>query len=80
MMNEQIKQIALQVGGSHYPSVGGKNLEKFAELIIAECVKIITPDGSDYEQMIHPDIIRQECIVEIMDHFGMNEEFGISDE
>ncbi len=36
-MNEKIKELALQAGGSHYPDVGGKTLEKFAELIIREC-------------------------------------------
>jgi len=39
-MNEQIKQLALAAGGSHYPDVGGRILEKFAELLIQECVKI----------------------------------------
>lgn len=37
-MNEKIKDIALQVGGSHYPDVGGELLEKFARKIIDECV------------------------------------------
>ena len=36
-MNNVIKQLALQAGGSHYPDVGGKTLEKFAELIVREC-------------------------------------------
>ena len=39
-MNERIKELALQAGGSHYPDVGGKTLEKFAELIIKECIRI----------------------------------------
>ena len=37
-MNEKIKELALQAGGSHYPDVGGKTLEKFAELLIQECM------------------------------------------
>ena len=37
-MNEKIKQIALQVGGSHYPDVGGELLEQFAFKIINECI------------------------------------------
>lgn len=52
-------------------------LERFAKLIIAESVRVITPDGSDNEQLIHPDVIRQECIVEIKDHFGVNDEYHI---
>ena len=39
-MNERIKEIALQAGGSHYSAVGGKLLEKFAELIVKECAGI----------------------------------------
>jgi len=39
-MNEKIKELALQAGGSHYPEVNSKQLEKFAELIIRECAKI----------------------------------------
>ena len=39
-MNEQIKQLALAAGGSHYPDVGGRTLEKFAELLIQECAQI----------------------------------------
>ena len=38
-MNEKIKELALQAGGSHYPDVGGKTLEKFAELIVQECLE-----------------------------------------
>jgi len=37
-MNEKIKELALQAGGSHYPDVNTKQLEKFAELLVLECV------------------------------------------
>ena len=39
-MNERIKQLALAAGGSHYPDVGGRTLEKFAELLIRECAQV----------------------------------------
>lgn len=39
-MNNKIKEIALQVGGSHYPEVNSQLLEKFAFSIIEECAKI----------------------------------------
>ena len=39
-MNERIKELALQAGGSHYPDVGGKTLEKFSELLLKECLTI----------------------------------------
>ena len=41
-MNEKIKELALQAGGSHYPDVGGKTLEKFSELLIQECISVVT--------------------------------------
>lgn len=37
-MNEKIKTVALQTGGSHYPDVGGELLEQFARNIIDECI------------------------------------------
>lgn len=40
-MNEKIKEIALQVGGSHYPDVGGDMLEQFAILLIKECIEAV---------------------------------------
>ncbi|CAB4129887.1 hypothetical protein UFOVP116_163 [uncultured Caudovirales phage] len=36
-MNERIKELALQAGGSHYPNVNSMQLEKFAKLIIEDC-------------------------------------------
>jgi hypothetical protein len=39
-MNTRIRELALQAGGSHFPEVGGHNLERFAELLIMECAKI----------------------------------------
>ena len=46
-MNERIKELALQAGGSHYPDVGGKTLEKFADLIIQECLNICEDMGDN---------------------------------
>ena len=39
-MNERIKELALQTGGSHYPDVNTAQLEKFAELIIQDCADL----------------------------------------
>lgn len=41
MMHKRIHDLALQAGGSHYPTVGGNTLEKFAELIVRECAKYV---------------------------------------
>jgi hypothetical protein len=40
-MNEKIKELALQAGGSHYPNVNSMQLEKFAELMTAEFIGIL---------------------------------------
>ena len=40
-MNEKIKEIALQTGGSHYPSVNSELLEMFANMIINECINAV---------------------------------------
>ena len=46
-MNERIKELALQAGGSHYPEVNSMQLEKFAELIIQECLNICEDMGDN---------------------------------
>lgn len=58
-MNERIKEIALQAGGSHYPTVGGKTLEKFAELLIGECLSTLHLHGYD------------DASNQIKEHFGV---------
>jgi hypothetical protein len=32
--------IALAVGGSHYPSVGGRLLEQFGQLVVERCMAL----------------------------------------
>ena len=59
-MNEQIKQLALAAGGSHYPDVGGRTLEKFAELLIRECAQLAEDiDGNPRARKI------------VLEHFGV---------
>ncbi len=69
-MNEQIKQLALAAGGSHYPDVGGRTLEKFAELLIQECAQVAdierdTSAGCGY--------VTQTTGQRIKKHFGVAE-------
>ena len=40
-MKQKIHDLALEAGGSHYPTVGGVTLEKFAELLIEECIRVV---------------------------------------
>ena len=63
-MNERIRELALQAGGSHYPDVGGKTLEKFAELIVRECSAIADEPTSQPFQS-YGEKIKQ--------HFGVEE-------
>lgn len=60
-MNNVIKQLALQAGGSHYPDVGGKTLEKFAELVVQECIANLYLNGYD------------DAVIQIQQHFGVEE-------
>ena len=65
-MNEKIKELALQAGGSHYPDVGGKLLEKFAELLIKECAGVTL----DYTNEDHYTGWCDHS-AEILTHFGV---------
>ena len=85
-MNEQIKQLAEQAGlkwkaqPPHYtntnnpidfPVSANRDLEKFAELIVRECVAIC--QDTDGEDNIDARSGRQDCAVEIREHFGVEE-------
>ena len=63
-MNQKIKELALQAGGSHYPDVGGKTLEKFAELIVAEMLQTCED---------HPGWSGRMIGEQIKQHFGVEE-------
>lgn len=80
-MNERIKQLAEQAGydiGPFYtgednyqiPHYKDEKLEKFAELIVAECIETLrlVPYNSDRE--FGDEAIYQEAITE---HFGVEE-------
>ena len=66
-MNKRIYELALEAGGSHYPEVGGKLLEKFAELIVNECADIAQQHNKSPVKSIYAvgHVIRE--------HFGVEE-------
>jgi len=74
-MNERIKEIAEQVGfgwdDKYHWYVGSRQMEKFAELIVRECVAIC--QDVDGEDSIEAKSGRQDCAVEIREHFGVEE-------
>ena len=39
-MNEKFKQFSLEAGGSHYPTINPQLQQRFAELIVQECIAI----------------------------------------
>ena len=62
-MNERIKELAHQVGLLTYnPSGVPTKLEKFAELIVRECVSVYERDPSIYHEV---------NIANILEHFGL---------
>ena len=92
-MNEPIKEHDRDSGIKFVPMVcegveydylhvdmdGSEDLEKFAELIVKECVgivnKIVPPgyeDYPDYRDQIEQSF-RRECATEIKKHFGVEE-------
>jgi hypothetical protein len=53
-MKKEFKHIALLAGGSHYPDVGGNNLETFGRLVVEECLitiqeRTIQEEYTDWE-------------------------------
>ena len=54
-------------------SVSATTLEKFAELIVAECIGIVenlSPGYKDYRDQIE-DAFRRDCVIEIKKRFGV---------
>lgn len=60
--NKKFFDIALAVGGSHYPGVGGELLEKFGEMVVRECAELAAKESS------HPHKSYSDMIKE---HFGV---------
>ena len=71
-MNEKIKQLAEQAGYSKdFLAIGlPNNMEKFAELIVRECMQIIKVDM--YEDAIS-NMWSKNKLQMIKEHFGVEE-------
>lgn len=73
-MKKVFHDIALQVGGSHYPEVGGELLEKFGDMIVQKCIDVLESGDyrgstfTTYDNAINPRII-QQCISNIQETF-----------
>ena len=60
-MNERIKELAEQAGWDNHHSKFDTRIEKFAELIVQECTKILADNGEF-----------RGCVI-IGKHFGVEE-------
>ncbi len=72
-MNEQIRELAIEAGFYANPDV--EKFEKFAELIVRECVGVVenlSPGYNDYRNQIE-DAFRGDCVEKIREHFGVEE-------
>ena len=76
-MNERIKELAEQCGHRSNPDIYDRNqsfdIQKFAELIIRDCVGVVenmSPGYDDYRNQIE-DAFRDECVDTIFYKFGI---------
>ena len=82
-MNERIKQLLGQAYDQAVPETWttlsseqlGRVYDKFAELIVRECVSTVenlSPGYQDYRNQIE-DAFRRDCVEQIKEHFGVEE-------
>ena len=78
-MNERIKQLAEQAGALEVKSVlnipkalslNGAEIERFAELIVQECIDILEPKSRYMGE--GPEVLKDK-IRQIKQHFGVEE-------
>jgi hypothetical protein len=75
-MNEQIKEF-MKLAGTDTSGkwMGVDHAEKFAELIVTECVSVVeklSPGYDDYRNQIE-DAFRRDCVEQIKQHFGVEQ-------
>jgi hypothetical protein len=66
-MNERIRELALEAGGSHYPEVNSIQLERFAELIVKECADLCV------DNVVDEICGGKRLSAKIKKHFGVEE-------
>lgn len=75
-MNERYKELAREAGLLvHNPKNMPTKLEKFAQLLIQDCLNIVEelpPGYQDYRNQIE-DAFRRDCIESIKERFGVKE-------
>ncbi len=72
-MNKKLKELSLQAGGSHYPGINTAMQEKFAELIINECIEAVKNTKPHALTTYDRDIVQStidRCVDSIQKHFN----------
>lgn len=69
-MNEQFKKLSLQAGGSFYPGINSELQQKFAELIVKECISVLKQQETIPEGFLQPKPAHVHEIA-IRRHFGI---------
>ena len=64
-MNERIEELAEQAGWDNHHSKFDTRIEKFAELIVAECLNLVDRGGEF--------VSRPKLVERIKEHFGVEE-------
>ena len=90
-MNERVKELAEQAGASKLPGgelsfFGNDSIERFVQLIVAECMSVVTNLSPNYPlryknnlliEIHHRDqieeVFRGDCVEEIKQHFEIKE-------
>jgi len=73
MNKELLRQFQLEAGGSHYPSINPEIQERFALLIVRECVRACFNEGKTYEIESAGEYSSNLYATAIKKHFGVEE-------
>jgi len=70
-VNERIQELAEQAGWDNHHAQFDTRIEKFAELIVGECVKVMYDNA--IERKVPPDIDKTPAhyAVAVLEHFGV---------
>ena len=70
-MNERIRELAEQAGWDNHHSKFDTRIEKFAELIVRECVQVCADRGKHHDGLY--SAWADDCSKRIGKHFGVEE-------
>jgi hypothetical protein len=73
-MNQVLKNLSLQAGGAHYPSINPKMQEEFANLILGKCIQLAEQEEDRYLEMNEVDLAyaMQNYQLMLKQHFGVD--------